>query len=97
LSVLNMISGNGKNHRIQLPVSDRRETVSFDTPTSPQVPWNMTFALTPCCRLGDVPHLTADPSLAQRELGFIAQRDLETMCRDLWNFQSLNATGWGDQ
>jgi GDP-D-mannose dehydratase len=37
-------------------------------------------------RTGDVPDLTADPSLAQKELGFEAPRNLEEMCRDLWNW-----------
>jgi len=45
-------------------------------------------------RLGDVPDLTADPSLAQKELGFSAPRDLETMCRDLWNWQTKNPHGY---
>lgn len=45
-------------------------------------------------RLGDVPDLTADPALAQKELGFLASRDLEEMCRDLWNFQSKNPNGY---
>ncbi|EGG03706.1 uncharacterized protein MELLADRAFT_49440 [Melampsora larici-populina 98AG31] len=44
-------------------------------------------------RLGDVPDLTADPSLAKKELGFDASRDLDTMCRDLWNWQSQNPKG----
>ncbi|KAH9815989.1 hypothetical protein DFH28DRAFT_1082201 [Melampsora americana] len=44
-------------------------------------------------RLGDVPDLTADPSLAKKELGFNASRDLDTMCRDLWNWQSQNPKG----
>ncbi|KAG8927558.1 UDP-glucose-4-epimerase [Tulasnella sp. 419] len=45
-------------------------------------------------RLGDVPDLTADPSLAERELGFHAAQDLETMCRDLWNWQTQNPEGY---
>ncbi|KAH9816091.1 hypothetical protein DFH28DRAFT_966044 [Melampsora americana] len=45
-------------------------------------------------RLGDVPDLTADPSLAKKELGFNASRDLDTMCRDLWNWQSQNPKGY---
>lgn len=45
-------------------------------------------------RLGDVPDLTADPSLAKKELGFDASRDLDTMCRDLWNWQSQNPKGY---
>lgn len=48
------------------------------------------------CRLGDVPDLTADPALAQKELGFLAGADLETMCRDLWRFQEANPNGYAD-
>ncbi|KAH9884633.1 UDP-glucose 4-epimerase [Cubamyces lactineus] len=45
-------------------------------------------------RRGDVPDLTADPSLAEKELGFKAKEDLETMCRDLWNWQTKNPNGY---
>ncbi|KAF5375281.1 hypothetical protein D9758_000499 [Tetrapyrgos nigripes] len=45
-------------------------------------------------RRGDVPDLTADPALAEKELGFKASKDLETMCRDLWNFQTKNPNGY---
>jgi len=45
-------------------------------------------------RRGDVPDLTADPSLAEKELGFTAPQDLETMCRDLWNWQNTNPNGY---
>ncbi|KAI0031034.1 hypothetical protein K488DRAFT_79302 [Vararia minispora EC-137] len=45
-------------------------------------------------RRGDVPDLTADPTLAERELGFKAGQDLETMCRDLWNWQTKNPNGY---
>jgi UDP-glucose-4-epimerase GalE len=48
-----------------------------------------------CRRRGDVPDLTADPSLAEKELGFKAPQDLETMCRDLWNWQTKNPQGYG--
>ncbi|KIJ97901.1 hypothetical protein K443DRAFT_681176 [Laccaria amethystina LaAM-08-1] len=47
-------------------------------------------------RRGDVPDLTADPSLAQKELGFTAPQDLETMCRDLWHWQTKNPFGYGE-
>ena len=46
-------------------------------------------------RRGDVPDLTADPSLAEEELGFRAKKDLTTMCRDLWNWQTKNPGGYG--
>jgi UDP-glucose 4-epimerase len=45
-------------------------------------------------RRGDVPDLTADPALAERELGFAAPRDLATMCADLWRWQSAHPEGY---
>ncbi|KAF8079193.1 THO complex subunit 1 transcription elongation factor-domain-containing protein [Lyophyllum atratum] len=47
-------------------------------------------------RRGDVPDLTADPTLAEQELGFKAPQDLETMCRDLWNWQTKNPKGYAE-
>ena len=52
------------------------------------------MATTPA-RRGDVPDLTADPTLAERELGFRAKKDLTAMCRDLWNWQTMNPGGYG--
>ena len=43
-----------------------------------------------------MPDLTADPSIAEKDLGFHAEADLETMCRDLWNWQSKNPLGYGE-
>ena len=40
-----------------------------------------------------MPYLIAEPTLAEKELGFSAPQDLETMCRDLWNFQLRNPEG----
>jgi len=48
-------------------------------------------------RRGDVPDLTADPSLAEKELGFKAPENLETMCRDLWNWQTKNPQGYDQE
>lgn len=48
------------------------------------------------CRRGDVPDLTADPTLAEKELNFKAPADLETMCKDLWNWQSKNPYGYDE-
>ena len=44
-----------------------------------------------------MPDLTADPSLAEKELGFHATQDLETMCRDLWNWQTKNPQGYAEE
>ena len=46
-------------------------------------------------RDGDIAACYADPSLAERMLGWKATRDLRTMCRDAWNFQSKNPEGYG--
>ncbi|KDN53072.1 UDP-glucose 4-epimerase [Tilletiaria anomala UBC 951] len=48
-------------------------------------------------RLGDVPDLTADPALAEKELGFKAKHSLEDMSKDLWNWQSKNPKGYDQQ
>ena len=45
-------------------------------------------------RPGDVASSYADPSLAARELGWQAQRDLEAMCADAWRWQSQNPKGY---
>ena len=46
-------------------------------------------------RLGDIGIFYADPSLAEKELGWKAKRDLEAMCRDSWRWQSNNPDGYG--
>lgn len=48
-------------------------------------------------RKGDVPDLTADPTLAEKELGFKTKFGLDEMARDLWNWQSKNPEGYGQQ
>ncbi len=45
-------------------------------------------------RPGDVAACYADPSLAQRLLGWRAERDLDAMCADSWRWQSLNPNGF---
>ena len=45
-------------------------------------------------RAGDVPMCYADPSKAEKELGWKAVRDLETMCRDSWRWQKNNPNGY---
>jgi UDP-glucose 4-epimerase len=46
-------------------------------------------------RAGDAAQSVADPAEAERRLGWRTQRDLEAMCRDGWNWQSLNPEGYG--
>lgn len=45
-------------------------------------------------RAGDVDRCYADPSYAQAALGWKASRDLATMLRDHWNWQSKNPHGF---
>ena len=45
-------------------------------------------------RPGDVAQLYADPSLAQRLLGWKTKLDVEAMCRDAWRWQSRNPDGY---
>jgi UDP-glucose 4-epimerase len=46
-------------------------------------------------RPGDVAEVYADASLAARALGWTAERGIEAMCRDAWNWQRLNPAGYG--
>lgn len=48
-------------------------------------------------RSGDVPACYADPSKAQRELGWTARRGIREMCRDAWNWQKNNPDGYVDE
>ena len=45
-------------------------------------------------RPGDLATVYSDASKAQTVLGWKAQRDLEDMCRDSWNWQSHNPEGY---
>ena len=45
-------------------------------------------------RPGDVAVTYADATKAQEELGWVADKTLEDMCRDAWNFQSQNPNGY---
>jgi UDP-glucose 4-epimerase len=45
-------------------------------------------------RPGDAASCYCDPSLAERELGWKAERDLNAMCRDAWRWQAQNPQGY---
>ncbi len=45
-------------------------------------------------RPGDVETLYSDPTKAKVELGFVAERGIDEMCRDLWNWQKKNPHGF---
>src|SRR5690606_16068770 len=46
-------------------------------------------------RPGDIAECYADPSLAERELGWRAERTLAQMCADSWRWQAMNPEGYG--
>lgn len=48
-------------------------------------------------RPGDAAESYADVSAANSDLSWKAQRDLNSMCQDHWNWQRLNPTGYGQQ
>ena len=45
-------------------------------------------------RAGDIATCFADPSLAASIIGWRAERGLEEMCRDGWNWQRKNPQGY---
>lgn len=47
-------------------------------------------------RPGDIAECWADPARAAEVLGWRAERDIETMCRDAWRWQQSNPSGYPD-
>jgi len=62
---------------------------AFEKTTGIEVPYQIVQR-----RTGDVAAAYADPSKAESELGWKAKYDLETMCRDGWNWQQQNPDGF---
>ncbi|MDZ7771170.1 MAG: UDP-glucose 4-epimerase GalE [Balneolaceae bacterium] len=62
---------------------------AFEQATGREIPYEITGR-----RAGDVAEVYADPSLARDELGWEAEKGLEEMCRDAWNWQSHNPRGY---
>lgn len=45
-------------------------------------------------RPGDIATCYSDPTKAKEELGWVAERGIEEMCRDTWNWQKKNPNGY---
>ena len=45
-------------------------------------------------RAGDIAMCYADPTKAEKELGWVAKYDVNKMCKDSWNWQSKNPNGY---
>lgn len=48
-------------------------------------------------RAGDIDMMYADPTLANRLLGWTAKRSLKDMCVDTWRWQSMNPNGYREE
>ncbi|BDU50095.1 UDP-glucose 4-epimerase GalE [Haliovirga abyssi] len=46
-------------------------------------------------RAGDIAKCYADPEKAEKELNWKAEKGIEEMCKDSWNWQSKNPNGYG--
>jgi UDP-glucose 4-epimerase len=64
---------------------------AFEKAWGKELPWKFLER-----RPGDLPVSYADPSKAERELGWKAERDLDAMCVDAWRWQSQNPHGFED-
>ena len=47
-------------------------------------------------RPGDVATCYSDPSRAKELIGWTAEKNLEDMCADAWNWQKNNPNGYGE-
>ncbi|NLM17687.1 MAG: UDP-glucose 4-epimerase GalE [Candidatus Riflebacteria bacterium] len=64
---------------------------TFEKTTGETVPFKIVGR-----RPGDLTEIYADPSKALNELGWKAEKTLEDMCKDSWNWQTLNPEGYPD-
>jgi UDP-glucose 4-epimerase len=62
---------------------------AFEAASGREIPFDVVAR-----RPGDVAACWADPSLANRELGWVARRGLEEMCVDTWRWQQANPRGY---
>lgn len=62
---------------------------AFETVTGMRIPYTITSR-----RPGDIGICYANPSKAERELGWAAKKGIEEMCSDSWRWQSNNPNGY---
>ena len=70
-----------------ISVMQLKET--FETVNQVKIPFEIVER-----RIGDLPSFYADASRAQKELGWVAQYNLEDMLADSWNWQKQNPNGY---
>jgi UDP-glucose 4-epimerase len=76
--------GTGRGHSVLEVVKSLSAAVGADIP----------YEFAPR-RPGDVPELYADPSRAEKELGWRAEKNLDDICADSWRWQNGNPNGYG--
>ena len=59
---------------------------AFEKATGKKVPYKIAPR-----RPGDIATCYADPTKAENELHWVAQKDIEDMCRDSWNYIEKNS------
>ena len=64
---------------------------NFESATGIKIPYEIKPR-----RAGDIATNYADASLAKKELGWVAERDIKEMCEDSWRWQSMNPNGFSD-
>lgn len=62
---------------------------AFSKSSGKELPYDFTAR-----RSGDLPAFWADPGFAKEQLGWEAERGIQEMCDDVWNWQSKNPDGF---
>jgi UDP-glucose 4-epimerase len=83
-SVLTYNLGTGRGYSVLEMVH------AFEQASGKKIPYKISHR-----RPGDVAVCYADPALANRELGWKAERGVKEMCRDAWRWQVQNPAGYG--
>lgn len=81
LSIFNLGTGNG--------YSVLEVIKAFEEAAGKRIPFEIVER-----RPGDIATCFADPTLAEKELGWKTERDILQMCKDAWNWQSQNPNGY---
>lgn len=81
VSIYNL--GTGIGYSVLEMVKAFSEVVGFD------IPYEIKAR-----RAGDIATVYANAAKAKEEIGWVAQRDLKTMCEDSWHWQSNNPNGY---
>lgn len=78
--------GTGRGYSVVEMVS------AFERVTGKRIPYKMTDR-----RPGDIGICYSDPTKAERELGWIAEKGIDEMCLDSWRWQSNNPHGYQEE